>query len=311
MGDSGILTEILINFVKVATLGYSALVPEALYLMQKFIIIEIVFLGIFSFAFGESSAIMATALRKLMVIGFYIYLISNFDTLSTFLFQSFAKAGILAGGSAITTDVLFNPSGIIELGFQCVEDVMGDIVKPWVAILHPLETVLKTLISIAILIAYFIIALNDFLIIIEFYIFTVCSVILLPFGIFRPTAFLAEGAIGAAFKLGLKFMVFSFVLCMSFNILQNLNLPDDPSFNELFVALFTSVTIAWLSSKVPQMASNIISGSPSLSGPTVQQVFVGGATGVAGGVLLGEKISSKISKVSKASALKRAAERKK
>jgi len=100
-------------------------------------------------------------------------------------------------------------------------------------------------------------------------------------------------------------MVFSFVLCMSFNILQNLNLPDDPSFNELFIALFTSVTIAYLSSKVPQMASSIILGSPSLSGPTVQQVVVGGVTGVAGGVLLGEKISNKISKVSKASALER------
>jgi len=296
--------------VNIASLGFSAVMPEALYLMQKFIIIEIVFLGVFSFAFGESNAIIATAIRKLIVIGFYIYLVSNFDTLSTYLFQSFGKIGILAGGSGITIDDIFNPSGIMEMGFECVQSVLDTIGGAWEAILNPIETLFKGLIIIAILIAYFIIALTDFMIITEFIIFTVSAVILLPFGIFRPTAFLAESAIGAAFKLGFKFLVFSFVLCMSFNILQNLNLPDDPTLYELFDAFFTSATIAWLSSKVPQMASNIISGSPGLSGPTVSQVVVGGATTVAGGAYIGKKISNKISTISKTSALKRAAERK-
>ena len=72
MSDVGVLTGLLNNFVSVATLGYTSLVPEAMSLLQKFIIIEIVLLGVLSLALGEVGTITATAIKKLLVIGFYI-----------------------------------------------------------------------------------------------------------------------------------------------------------------------------------------------------------------------------------------------
>jgi type IV secretion system protein TrbL len=307
MADIGSMTQTLQYFVSVASLGYSELIPSALDILQKFIIIELLFMGIFSFAFGETGLITATVVKKILVIGFYIYLIKNFEQLSGILFRSFSEFGLLAGGSKITTEDLFDPSAIINMGFECVEGFQNSIGGVFEDIVNPIQTIFKVIISFAILISYFIIALNSFTIILEFYLLTVCSVVLLPFGLFRPTAFLAEGAIAGAFRMGLKFMVFSFIFCMSFNILNNLNLPDSPTIKELFVTLFTVLTICWLCGKIPQTAANFISSSPNFSGPTASQIVIGGVSTVAGGAFLAQKITTSTG----TSALRQAAEIKK
>jgi type IV secretion system protein TrbL len=303
MEDTPIFTALLYNIVHIATLGYASLVPEALNLVQKFIIIELILLGIFSFALGETVLITATAIKKLILIAFYIYLIKNFGWLSQILFKSFAKAGILAGNSEITLDDLFDPSAILEMGFDQIGNFLFSESIEWVNLVYTLPMLIKEIISIFILVAYFIMALMNFIIILEFYIFTVCAVMLLPFGLFRPTAFLAEGAIAATFRLGVKFMVFSFILCMTFSILSDLGLSSTPSIKEMIIALFTAITIVWMAGKIPTLASNLISGTPNLSGPTGHKILVGGISTAASAAFLGGKAVS----ISKTTALKRAA----
>jgi type IV secretion system protein TrbL len=303
MTDTGIFTSMLNNFIQVATLGYASLAPEAMALVQKLIIIEIVIFGIFSLALGETAIITATVLKKLIQIGFCIYLIRNFGYLSSVVFESFAKVGILAGGSEITVDDLFNPSGILEMGFEQIGDLLFDTSEGLEGLLSPLPLGAKIIVSILILVAYFILGMMNFVIIIEFYVLSVCSLILLPFWLFRPTAYLAEGAIAILFRLGIKFMVFTFILGISYNVISDLGLSASSSIKEMLIALFTAITIVWMAGKIPALASNLMSGTPSLSGPTGHQILVGGISTAASAAYLGGKAAS----LSRSASLKQAA----
>ncbi len=73
--DTGILTETLNRFAQVCSLGYAALLPDALHLMSYFVVFEIVALGVF-WALGKGD-IAVTAMQKLTVIGFFLFVISN------------------------------------------------------------------------------------------------------------------------------------------------------------------------------------------------------------------------------------------
>ena len=313
MEGTGILTEVLINFLNVITLGYASLASEALNLIQKFLVIEIIFLGVFSFALGETAAITAAAIKKLLIIAFYIYLIKNFEVLSAIVFKSFAKAGILAGGGVISVDDLFDPSGILEMGFDQIGDFLLKELMNWENYAYTMPLFIKIILCILILVAFFIMAMMNFVLILEVYVLSACSIILVPFGLFRPTSFLAEGAISMAFRLGIKFMVFSFILCMTMNVLSDLGLSNSPSIIELIIALFTVITIIWIAGKIPNLAVNLMSGTPNLSGITGQQILMRGVSTATTAAVLGGSIVS-LSKTagagqaaSKTSGLKQAA----
>ena len=103
--ENGILTSMLMEFVSTATLGYSRLMPDAMYLMQFFVALEIVLVGLW-WAFGKEG-ISVTAIKKLTVIFFFLWILANFQMISRALVSSLGKAGITASGNAIPLSVIF------------------------------------------------------------------------------------------------------------------------------------------------------------------------------------------------------------
>ena len=115
--------------------------------------------------------------------------------------------------------------------------------------------------------SYFFIAWNLFVVIIEFYLFSVCAVILIPFAVFKPTAWLAERTIGGTFTIGVKLMVLALIVSIAYDIMGGLDLTPvtDDNYHSI-AAVSLMCVIAYLSWSAPNFAAGIISGGPNLSG---------------------------------------------
>jgi len=265
--NSGILTYILSHIIKATSLGYAEIVPDALDLMKYFIIIDCVMLGIY-WSFGKDDIIM-TSIKKIISVGFFLWVINNAHYISRIILKSFGAAGIKAGGSTISLTELLDPSSIIDFGLFAVEPILINIGGAWKAITNPFNTIIIGIGCLFILIAYFMIACNIFLVITEFYLVTVGSTFLIPFIIFNPTRFLGEKAISATFRLAIKFMVLALIIGVTHNVLESLSSDfskiSDPSFRDLFTMLLGTAAIAYLSIHAPSLALSLIDGSPALS----------------------------------------------
>jgi type IV secretion system protein TrbL len=136
---------------------------------------------------------------------------------------------------------------------------------------------------IGILFSFFLLGIQCFLVYLEFYIVAILSLILLPFGVFRHTAFLAEKAFGAVLAHGIKLMVLAFVIAIAQPVLQQITMPADFSLRDAWCTLLAAMTICFLAWHAPGLAAGLLAGSPSLS--------AGQATGAAletgGAVVLG------------------------
>ncbi len=263
--DTGILTTVLNQLAGRLSLGYARILPDALVLMRYLVAIELVVLGVF-WALGKSD-ITVTAIKKITAIGLFLWIITGMKSLSHALISSFAQAGLVAGGSVLTVANLFDPSAIIDMGFKTTKPIFDNIGGFTTIALHPVNSALQFITGLMGLFAYFLIAWNLFIVIIEFYLFTVCAVILIPFAVFKPTAWLAERAIGGTFTIGVKLMVLALIVSIAYDIIGSLDLTPVADDNyALYCGISMVCVISYLSWSAPNFAAGIISGGPNLSG---------------------------------------------
>ena len=155
-----------------------------------------------------------------------------------------------------------DPSALISHGLTVVYPVwerytgiMNVLMADFLAIQSLLATVL-------ILCAFIWMAIQIFLVSVEFYIVTTLAVIMIPFGLFKPTAFLADRAFGAIFAVCIKLMVLVFVASLSLPVVQGLAFAsDNPTFHETLTMLIGVGAVALVMVKAPVIAAGMVSGS--------------------------------------------------
>ncbi|MET4519081.1 type IV secretory pathway TrbL component [Bradyrhizobium sp. I1.7.5] len=57
-------------------------------------------------------------MKKALYIGFFAFIITNFNTLSGVIFNSFAGLGLKAGGSSISTPDFLRPGRLAQVGLD-------------------------------------------------------------------------------------------------------------------------------------------------------------------------------------------------
>src|SRR5262249_41830880 len=137
---------------------------------------------------------MALFISKILAFVVLAWLIQQWPTLTKTLIRSFIQVGIKAGGDAISETDLTNPGNLAAYGlsvtaviFQHLRDYAG------LAVIYNLvEILFSGFAALCVVLAYFVLAIWLFITLLEFYATTAISLILLPFCIFKWTAFLAE-----------------------------------------------------------------------------------------------------------------------
>lgn len=268
--DYNILTNILTAFTQNASLGYAYLVPDAMRLIRYFMIFEVALFGA-TMALGKTD-ITAEAIKKLFMIAFFLWLIPNMHTMANLIIKNFASAGLIAGGSAITQAQIFDPSAIIGMGL----DATGPIFEENGLSLNVFKMIMQGITGFLVIFCYLYIAFQLFLSILEFYIMSVVSVILIPFGLFKPLSHLYEKSISGIFALAIRFMMMAFVVCLSYKTLESLKLPAGYSFTDCISMLVAAGTIAFLCGSCTRLAATFGGGggmSGGLLGAAVGGVY--------------------------------------
>lgn len=278
--DTGSLTFILDHFLGVFQLGKTSVSANAWNLLSVLATIEILLAALFWAITGQDA--LVGLIKKLLSIGFFVFVIQNYDYLLREVIDGFiatGKAASSAGGDSLAS--VRDPSSIIEAGFVAVMPIF-DYLRSLTSssVIFNIHSILITLFcGLGILVAYFIIAIQVFVTYLEFGIVSTLGLILIPFGVFKHTSFIAEKIFGAIISFGVKLMVLGFLVSITVPVLKSFNLPADPSWANSFNLLVVTFAIAALAWHAPGVAAGLIAGGPSLTATTAAGTAIAGAAG--------------------------------
>ncbi len=257
-------TKILNTFQDFFLSGQSGLLNPAMGLLTTLAIITITWHALM-WSFDESGNALKDFLRKVIFVGIFVWFVKEWPWITDQVIKGFVWAGGKAGNSS-NVSVMNDPSAIMTEGFRVVASLVKALAEasPWELPAYFTNLIIFLLI----ILCYAIIAIQVFLVQVEFGIIATLGLILIPFGVFRPTSFIAEKVFGAIMSFGIKLMVLSFILSITFPMLQQLAIPEEPNLLAFVNVFVAAAMLAFLCWHAPSIAASMLSGSPSLTAQT-------------------------------------------
>jgi len=293
----GVIDEFVATFTAYIDSGFGLLGGEVHYLTAILIGIDITLVGLY-WAMGSDSSIIGKFLKKVMYVGVFALIISNFSGLANIVFDSFGGLGLKATASTLSADDLLRPGFIANTGFQAAHPILtqiGELTGP-VKFFHNIVLIVALFLAwIITMFAFFFIAIQLFVTILEFKLTTLAGFILIPFALWNKTSFLAEKVLGNVVASGIKLMVLAIIVGIGSTIFGDITSafappPGDPnavvpiSLKDAASIMLGSMALLALGIFGPGIATGLVSGAPQLgAGAAVGTMAAVGAGALAGG----------------------------
>jgi len=266
--------------------GFGLISGDVQTVLATLVVISIVITALL-WAIDENQNVLASLVRKVLLVGFFVWLVSQWHTLSQTVVEGFVSLGLKAGGGAMALcDFLNSPSKIVLQGIKvCVGlfDYIHQIAPGPVEFFAHLDVVIMALIAvIGVLIAFVVLSIEVAVVIIEFHIVTLIAFVTIPFGVLTQTSFLSERAIGYVVSVGIKLMALAIVVSIGTSIFNTYTVSAAPDINEDVGLLLGAVVMVMLALKIPAIAGALISGGPQLNAGGALMGAAGVAAGIAG-----------------------------
>lgn len=258
--------ELMVVFSDTVTAGFDALQGSVNGVFGLLIALVVALTGI-QWALSPNRDVLASGFGKVLLIGTFAWLINDWQQLSETLYAGFLELGLTAGGGSLSREEFLNPGAILQQGWEIVKalgetpapvdnplDVMGNMV----------DALILGLAMIGIMLAFAILALQIIVSLLEFKIVTLGGFVLLPFGIWNKTAFLAERPLGYVVSSGLKVLALAIVVSGARTIFDQLQPSSNPDVYEALTILVASLLLAMLAIFIPNLASALVTGGPAL-----------------------------------------------
>jgi type IV secretion system protein TrbL len=271
------VTDILVFFETQLSQGRASLLGDVSSIANTLVVMEVVFAGMY-IALGASADLKATA-RKILLMGFFFYVIKYYGEILRVVADGFLYAGNRVGaGMGGDLNAIRNPGSIFSRGVQLsqpiIDKVFADAASSYIGI--PGGDGILMMVSVLFsLLCFALMAIQMFVTYIEYLLIASAGFILVPFGIFKPTAFLAERVFGAVIAFGVKLLILALVVGLSDGLLRQVAIPPGVSWQQSMEFCCLSLALAFLSLHAPGIAQGLLSGSPSLSAGTVARTAAG------------------------------------
>jgi len=279
--DTGILTSLLNAFVGVFSAGPGLLAPTAARILFLISAIELTLAGLWWALKGEN--ILVGLLQKTLLIGLFAFFVLNWPTLLNAVLNGFVWVGFQAGGSGPAAGILLikDPSSIVDQAMLITQPISTEISQlSWTSIG---SLIMFGWAYIFTILAFFFLALQVFVTYLEFYIVAALTLVLVPFGVFKHTAFIAERALGTVISFGVKLMVLSFIIAAAGPVLSAITVAATPTLTQAYSVLLAAMAIAYLAWHAPAIAGGMISGGPSLTAGSAAGFVAATTLGALGG----------------------------
>ncbi|MGH1478975.1 MAG: P-type conjugative transfer protein TrbL [Geminicoccales bacterium] len=293
MKDLNVIDRFTSTFVTYIDSGFGLLGPDIAFLTTILIGIDITLAGLF-WALADDKAIIPALIKKVLYVGAFAFILNNFSSLSTIIFDSFAGLGLRATGSPISAADLMRPGFVAAAGYTAAEPLLNevsDLIGP-IAFFENFVTISILMFAwVVVLLAFFILAIQLFITILEFKLTTLAGFVLVPFALWNKTLFLAERVLGNVVAAGIKLMVLAVIVGIGstlFGAFASSFAGGDITLEQAAATVLGALSIFMLGIFGPAIAAGLVSGAPQLGAGAV----VGSAAGLAigGGAAVGAAV---------------------
>ena len=270
MGNTGVIDHFLEVFTRYIDSGFGLLSGEVAFIATTLIVIDVTLAALF-WSWGADDDIMARLVKKTLFVGVFAYIIGNWNNLARIIFESFAGLGLKASGTSFSTADLMRPGKVAQTGLDAgrpLLDSISSLMGYWSFFENFIQIACMFLAWALVLLAFFILAIQLFVTLIEFKLTTLAGFVLIPFGLFGKSAFMAERVLGNVISSGIKVLVLAVIIGIGSTLFSEFTSGfggQNPSIDEAMAIVLAALSLLGLGIFGPGIATGLVSGGPQLS----------------------------------------------
>jgi type IV secretion system protein TrbL len=290
MGGTGVIDRFLGTFAQYIDSGFGLIQGDVHWLAGVLIVIDITLAGLF-WAFSPEEEVLARLIKKTLYVGVFAFILGNYNSLASIIFDSFAGLGLMAGGGTISAAQLLQPGRLAQVGIDAGRPILDSIsgLMGFVSFFDNFIQIVILLIAwLIVVISFFIMAIQLFVSLIEFKLTTLAGFVLVPFGLFSRTAFLAEKVLGNVFSSGVKVLVLAVIVGIGSTIFGQFTngFNNPPTIDDALTLILAALALLGLSIFGTGIANGLVAGGPQLgTGAAIGTGLAAAGAGVAGAAL--------------------------
>jgi type IV secretion system protein TrbL len=288
--NTGVIDRFTEVFTRYIDSGFGLLGGDVAFLASTLIGIDITLAGLF-WAWGADEDVLAHLVKKTLYVGFFAFVIGNFNSLAKIIFNSFSGLGLKAAGSSLSADQFLQPGRLAQVGIDAGKPILDAVsqLTGYVSFFANFIQIFVLLTAwLVVVVAFFILAIQLFVTLIEFKLTTLAGFILVPFGLFSKTAFLAERVLGNVVASGVKVLVLAVIVGIGTTLFGEFTQGfsgNQPSLEDALALVLAALSLLGLGIFGPGIATGLTAGAPQLgAGAAVGTALAAGGLGVAGAV---------------------------
>jgi len=289
MNGLSVIDQFLETFTATIDSGFGLLSPEVNWLAAALVVLDMTLAGLFWAMAGED--VIARLVKKTLYVGFFAFLIGNFNSLAKAVFNSFAGLGLTAGGGAVALADFLQPSRLARIGIDAGRPILaavGDLMGYVSFFENFLQIFILMLAWLVLLLAFFVLAVQLFITLIEFKLTTLAGFVLVPFGLWGKSAFLAERVLGNVVASGVKVLVLAVIVAIATPLFSQFTsaIPagSQPTLDDALTIMLAALAMLGLGIFGPGIATGLVSGAPQLgAGAVAGTALAAAGAGIAAG----------------------------
>ncbi len=293
MGGTGVIDNFLGVFTSYIDSGFGLLGGEVAFIATTLIVIDVTLAALF-WSWGADDDIIARLVKKTLFIGVFAYLIGNWNNLAQIIFDSFAGLGLKGSGTSFSAADLLRPGKVAQTGLDAGRPLLesiSDMMGYWSFFENFIQIACLMFAWALVLLAFFILAVQLFVTLIEFKLTTLAGFVLIPFGLFGKTAFMAERVLGNVVSSGIKILVLAVIIGIGSTLFGQFTAGfggATPTIDDAMAIVLAALSLLGLGIFGPGIATGLVSGGPQLSAGAAigTGLAVGGAAVAAGGATM-------------------------
>jgi type IV secretion system protein TrbL len=290
MNNTGVIDQFLNVFTQYIDSGFGLVGGDVHFLATTLIAIDMTLAGLF-WAMAGDQDIIARLIKKTLYVGFFAFVIGNFNNLCQIVYQSFSGLGLEAAGSTLSAQTLLQPGRLAQVGIDAGKPILAaaGALMGYVSFFQNFVQIFVLLVSWAVVvIAFFILAVQLFITLIEFKLTTLAGFVLIPFALFNKTAFLAEKVLGNVVASGVKILVLAVVVGIGSTLFSQFTQgfgSNQPTIEDALSIMLGAMALFGLGLFGPSIATGLVSGAPQLgAGAAAGTALTVGGIGAAAGL---------------------------
>ncbi|MEV5023587.1 P-type conjugative transfer protein TrbL [Sphingobium sp. LMA1-1-1.1] len=311
MQGTGVIDHFLDVFTRYIDSGFGLLKPEVAFIATTLIVIDVTLAALF-WSMGADEDIIARLVKKTLFVGVFAWIIGNWNNLARIIFESFAGLGLKASGTGFSVSDLMRPGKVAQTGLDAghpLLDSISGMMGYWSFFENFIQIACIFFAWALVLLAFFILAIQLFVTLIEFKLTTLAGFVLIPFGLFGKSAFMAERVLGNVISSGIKVLVLAVIIGIGSTLFSEFTRGFNgatPSIDDAMAIVLAALSLLGLGIFGPGIANGLVSGGPQLgAGAAIGTGLATGGMVAAGGAAIGAVASGGASLVGGAAAAAR------